>query len=98
MFKEESPNWLTRLDQEDIEFIKRFMLCSGSLKDLAQEYGITYPTMRIRLDKVISKIRIYDSLENDDFVDVVKTLVNENRIDFETSRLLISEYKKSKRR
>ncbi|WP_405315925.1 DUF2089 family protein [Faecalibacillus faecis] len=98
MFKEESPNWLTRLDQEDIEFIKRFMLCSGSLKDLAQEFGITYPTMRIRLDKVISKIRIYDSLENDDFVDVVKTLVNENRIDFETSRLLISEYKKSKRR
>ena len=98
MFKEESPNWLTRLDQEDIEFIKRFMLCSGSLKDLAQEFGITYPTMRIRLDKVISKIRIYDSLENDDFVDVVKTLVNEYRIDFETSRLLISEYKKSKRR
>ncbi len=98
MFKEESPNWLTRLDQEDIEFIKRFMLCSGSLKDLAQEFGITYPTMRIRLDKVISKIRIYDSLENDDYVDVIKTLVNENRIDFETSRLLISEYKKSKRR
>ncbi len=98
MFKEESPNWLTRLDQEDIEFIKRFMLCSGSLKDLAQEFGITYPTMRIRLDKVISKIRIYDSLENDDFVDVVKTLVNENRIDFETSRLIINEYKKSKHR
>ena len=98
MFKEESPNWLTRLDQEDIEFIKRFMLCSGSLKDLAQEFGITYPTMRIRLDKVISKIRIYDSLENDDFVDVVKTLVNENRIDFDTSRLIINEYKKSKHR
>lgn len=51
------PDWLSALNEEDLQFLKRFVLASGSLKALAQEYGISYPTIRIRLDRLIAKIQ-----------------------------------------
>ena len=51
------PAWLEAFDDEDRQFLKRFLLASGSLKDLAAEYGISYPTIRGRLDRLIAKAR-----------------------------------------
>ncbi|MFR7651786.1 MAG: DUF2089 family protein, partial [Eggerthella lenta] len=31
------------LDDEDVAFVKRFLLASGSLKEVARQYGVTYP-------------------------------------------------------
>ena len=42
------PAWLEALDDEDIQFLKRFLLSSGSLKAMADAYGISYPTVRTR--------------------------------------------------
>lgn len=53
--------WIDRLNDEDKSFLKRFLLASGSLKAVAEEYGISYPTVRLRLDRLIEKIRIFDS-------------------------------------
>src|SRR5262249_19886348 len=44
------PDWLAALEEEDWQFLRRFVLASGSLKDLAAEYGVSYPTIRARLD------------------------------------------------
>jgi hypothetical protein len=44
--------------------MKRFILCSGSLKDLAGAYGITYPTIRLRLDRLIAKIQVVDDQQD----------------------------------
>jgi hypothetical protein len=52
----ELPAWLAALDDEDRQFLKRFLLVSGSLKDLAGQYGISYPTVRARLDRLIAKV------------------------------------------
>jgi len=49
--------WLAALDDEDLQFLRRFLLGSGSLKDLAAEYGVSYPTVRARLDRLIAKVR-----------------------------------------
>jgi len=49
------------LNDEDLAFLKRFVLASGSLKDTAHYYGISYPTVRIRLDRLIEKIKVWDS-------------------------------------
>ena len=38
------PEWLASLDEEDVSFIKKFVLASGSLKEVAGIYGVTYPT------------------------------------------------------
>ena len=49
------PIWMTNLNDEDIAFIKRFVLSSGSLKEMANQYEVTYPTVRNRLDRLIEK-------------------------------------------
>ena len=59
----ENHRWTDPLGDEDLAFIKRFVLASGSLKALAKAYSISYPTVRLRLDRLIEKIRIYDSQE-----------------------------------
>ena len=50
------PDWMQNLDDEDMNFIKKFILSSGSLKEIANLYSVTYPTVRLKLDKVIQKI------------------------------------------
>jgi hypothetical protein len=55
-----APRWIDALEDEDVSFIKRFLLASGSLKELAGVYGISYPTVRLRLDRLIEKIKLLD--------------------------------------
>ena len=54
------PAWLMALDEEDYQFLRRFVICSGSLKALAKEYGVSYPTVRSRLDRLIAKVQAAD--------------------------------------
>ena len=48
---------LARLGPEDREFIELFVLYGGSLKNVGSSLGISYPTVRIRLDKVIENLK-----------------------------------------
>ena len=34
------PPWMSNLDDEDMTFIKRFLLASGSMKEVAAQYGV----------------------------------------------------------
>ncbi len=45
---------LMRLSEEDQRFVIDFVRCSGSLKEMAQKLGLSYPTVRNRLDEVIA--------------------------------------------
>ncbi len=47
---------LGRLPREDLDLIVQLVLRSGSLKDLAQVYDVSYPTIRGRLDRVIERL------------------------------------------
>jgi len=90
------PEWMINLDDEDVVFIKRFLLASGSLKEIANEYDVTYPTVRLRLDKLIQKIKISEDAANEPYVSLIKRLALNDKVDFDTAKLLISEYKKVK--
>ena len=57
------PDWMTNLDDEDMTFTKNFIMASGSLKEMAKNYGVTYPTVRLRLDRLIQKIQISEDEE-----------------------------------
>ncbi len=48
---------LGTLPPEDLDIIVELVLNSGSLKDLAAAYGVTYPTIRLRLDRVIERLQ-----------------------------------------
>jgi len=53
--------WIDRINSEDLAFLKRFLLASGSLKKMAEDYGVSYPTIRLRLDRLIQRVEIFDS-------------------------------------
>lgn len=88
------PEWLSNLDDEDLSFIKKFLLASGSLKEMARQYEVTYPTVRLRLDRLIQKIRISDETEGEPYIALIKRLAINEKLDFDTAKLLIGEYKK----
>lgn len=90
------PGWMSELEDEDLVFIKKFLLASGSLKELASEYGVTYPTVRLRLDRLLEKVRSNDHQIDDDYVAMVKQMALSNTIDYNSAKVLISEYRKSK--
>ena len=90
------PEWMTDLEEEDVAFIRRFLLASGSLKEVAGEYGVSYPTVRLRLDRLIQKVRLADDRAADPYVALIKRLAVNEKIDFDAAKLLISEYRKTK--
>ena len=90
------PDWMAELDEEDLAFVKRFLLASGSLKEVAAQYAVSYPTVRLRLDRLIGKIRLAERPEPDAYVALVKRLAVDGTLDFDTAKLLISEYRKLK--
>ncbi|MCL4691607.1 MAG: DUF2089 family protein [Candidatus Hydrogenedentes bacterium] len=48
---------LARLEPEEQEFLLHLLEESGSLKGLAQQYQVSYPTVRNRLDALREKVR-----------------------------------------
>ncbi len=94
--EKELPAWISSLDEEDYQFLKRFLLASGSLKALAEEYGISYPTIRLRLDRLIEKVKAADNPElKDPFQRQLQILLVEGNIEPNTARKLLQAYKKS---
>lgn len=90
------PEWIIDLDEEDISFVKRFLLASGSLKEMARQYGVTYPTVRLRLDRLIQKIRISEDTESEPYISLIKKLAIDDKLDLDTAKILIGAYKKVK--
>lgn len=52
-----SDDWFAGLTADEAAFVRRFVLASGSLKQLAEDYEVSYPTIRLRLDALIEKVR-----------------------------------------
>ncbi len=90
------PAWMEQLEEEDVAFIRRFLLASGSLKEVAAEYGVTYPTVRLRLDRLIQKVRISEQEAEEPYVALIKRLAVNEKLDFDTAKILVTEYRKMK--
>jgi hypothetical protein len=89
------PEWIAGLSDEDFQFIKRLLLASGSLKELAQQYGITYPTLRLRLNRLIEKVKILDSEKpKTNFHKTVRQMVADGKLNITTAKKLINEFEK----
>jgi hypothetical protein len=82
--------WVDFLSPEDLAFLKRFILASGSQKELAQAYSVSYPTVRLRLSRLIEKIRVLDDpgIESA-FERLVRSQFAEGRIDQSTMDSLL---------
>lgn len=90
------PQWLLALEPEDIAFLKNFVLKSGSLKEIARLYGVSYPTVRLRLDKLIQKIELSDQKKEEPFSAFISGLAVDGRVDLDTAKLIIDRYQREK--
>ncbi len=92
-------DWIDKLTDEDVAFIKRFVLASGSLKGVAAEYGISYPTVRLRLDRLIQKIQILDDGRSaSEFEQTLRLLYAEGRIDMPALKVLLKAHAREQKR
>lgn len=91
------PKWLSVLSKEELHFVKRFVLASGSLKGLAKQYQVSYPTLRIRLDRLIAKINIADDSDAENpFLLKIRLMVAEGTLTQTAAKALIKAYEESK--
>jgi hypothetical protein len=63
---------LANLSAEDQVFVMAFVRCSGSIKDMEQLFGISYPTVKNRLNKIAQQL---------EFVEIVKISPQQEVID-----------------
>src|SRR5512141_400476 len=90
--------WVDLMDEEDLAFMKRFILLSGSLKDLAEAYKVSYPTLRLRLDRLIQKVQILDSQKiEDSFERVLRAQFADGKLEASTFKQLLAAYQKQKK-
>ncbi len=54
---------LASLPADDQVFILDFMKASGSLKEMAKLLGLSYPTVRNRLDEIIERVKLAENPE-----------------------------------
>ena len=88
-----AASWVEGLSEEDLAFLKRFLLASGTLKALAAEYGISYPTVRLRLDRLIDKVKLLDAAtQAGPFERRLRAAYADGRLDAETFRSLLDAY------
>jgi len=92
--KGEHMNWFLDLEEEEQEFLKRFILASGSLKQLAKYYKVSYPTVRIRVDKIIEKIKL-KNYNQDSFKVKLMQMVIDEKVSLDSAKEIIREYEDS---
>jgi len=84
-------NWFLDLEEEEQEFLKRFILASGSLKQLAKDYEVSYPTVRIRVDKIIEKIKLKNYNQDSFKIKLMKMVIDE-KVSLDAAKEIIREY------
>ena len=87
MAPETTAHPLLHLEDEDLNMVTAFVLLSGSIKDLASEYGVSYPTMRQRLDRLIERLRKHvEGRATDPLSDYLADLLTSGRITHDIAR------------
>src|SRR5205085_4091610 len=86
---------LRNLGDDDLEFVQRLVLASGSLKDVAAEYGVSYPTIRGRLDKLIDRLRsLVAGRPPDPMADLLADLIARGEIAASAAKAVLNLHRK----
>ena len=67
---------LARLSAEDQVFIMAFVRCHGSIKDMEQIFGVSYPTVKNRLNRLAKQLEFVEALTFPVAEDVLAHLEN----------------------
>ena len=89
---------LMHLSDEEREFVLRMVLASGSLKELARHYGVSYPTIRSRLDRLMARLQhILEGRPADAMADLLADLVQRGDLRADAARQILDVHRKQSR-
>jgi hypothetical protein len=87
---------LTRMPEEDLDFVMQFVLASGSLKEMAQLHQVSYPTIRATLDRVIANLRqTLSGAPPDPMTNLLADLVERGDIKVSTAKNIRAAHRKA---
>lgn len=69
-------NKLISLSEEDREFLMTFLRSRGNIKEVQERMGISYPTVKNRLDRLLSALDLDDEVVSLSQNDVINALKN----------------------
>lgn len=90
-------DWFLDLEREDQEFIKQLVKSSGSLKELAKIYTVSYPTVRVRLDKIIQRISLIEQQKESSFETKIMEMVINDELSLHLAKKIIENYQEEKK-
>lgn len=64
------------LDDTETAFVLTFLKCRGSIKDVEKELGISYPTVRGRLDAVLDRLGLISTVSMLDIKEERRNILN----------------------
>ena len=89
------PDPFEVLSAEDRQMVLQLVLVSGSLKDLARHYGVSYPTIRARLDRLIGRLQAaVDQRPLDPMAELLGDLVERAQISGPAARSILDTHRK----
>ncbi len=92
-----TPHPLLSLAEEELDLVLQLVLASGSLKDLAHAYQVSYPTIRIRVDRLIARVQqIVGGVQPDPIVQLLADLVERGEITVPAARAVRDLYRQAK--
>ncbi len=64
-----APPPLARLDADDQAFVAAFVHCHGSIKQMERWFGVSYPTIKGRLNRVAGRLDFAEVMEGDEVME-----------------------------
>jgi len=88
---------LFSLTEEELDLVLQLVLASGSLKDLASAYQVSYPTIRARVDRLIERVRqIVEGKSLEPMMQLLADLVERGDITVTAARAVRDLYRKQR--
>ncbi len=69
-----------RLDREQMSLLESFLRSRGNLKEMERELGISYPTVRGRVDSLVRALGLSDGAPTDEPLDEVDADLDETEM------------------
>ena len=86
---------LFALTEGELDLVLQLVLASGSLKDLAEVYKVSYPTIRLRMDRLMERVRqIASGTTPDPMMQLLADLVERGEIAVPAARAVRDLYRR----
>ena len=90
---------LKELADEDLDMVMQLLLASGSLKELARRYQVSYPTIRQRLNRLIERVEaLLDGRPRDPMAEHLADLVERGELSLAGAKSTLALHRKNRNR